>query len=119
MLTNIASQFDNSDASVSEKIKKAFDTTKELSAVPDLLTAMQKNALDLMVNLVGRNCEETSETEGLSHILLSHTVSFIKALLLNLLYSFDPNQEFPKMLRNTGLQQQLQKVDSAFTKSVN
>lgn len=56
MLTNIASQFDNSDASVSEKIKKAFDTTKELSAVPDLLTAMQKNALDLMVNLVGRNC---------------------------------------------------------------
>ena len=56
VLTKIANQFDNSGASVKDKIVKAFDATKELSAVPDMLTAMQKNALDLMVNLVGRNC---------------------------------------------------------------
>ena len=88
---------------MSKTIIEALATTEKLSAVPDKLSATRTSAINLMTDLVGRSCTETSTTQGLSNILLDNTVRFVKALLLNLLYSFDPDQEFPKMLKNTGL----------------
>lgn len=103
IISNIAGQFDGGSTDVTEKILNALSTTEKLSTVPDKLSSTRTNTINLMTDLVGRNCAETSTTHGLSNILLDNTVRFVKALLLNLLYSFDPDQEFPKMLKNTGL----------------